>query len=213
MEALGRFGENATAAIPKLMTLARQPDQMWGAISALSLMGTNAVPGLMDLYRDGTPGQHSMAAKTFIKRGANAAAAVPILVEDLTDESANRVALAALVLGGIGEKGRVAIPGLVELTHDENAEVRLRAAAALWRLDRKTNTVLPVLILELETWSKKPNALRSRSTDQHGKARHEIVAEILGKIGLAARKAVPLLQMMMRGSFDERKKPPRKLFA
>jgi hypothetical protein len=80
----------------------------------------------------------------------------------------------------------------------------------LWRLDRQTNAVLPVMIAELETWSRDPNALLGQTSDEHGQSRQQVAAEVLGEIGPAARPAVPLLQMMLRSSFDEQKEAARK---
>lgn len=210
MEALGRFGEDAKAAIPKLLELADRPEQMWGAISALSSMGTDAVPGLVELYRNGKRGQHSWAARAFMKQGPKAAAAVPALAEDLNSESAGRVALAAMVLGHIGEKAKVTVPRLAKLIHDANPHVRLRAAEALWRLDRQTNAVLPVMIAELEAWSKDPNALLGETSDEHGQTRQQVAAGVLEEIGPAAHEAVPFLRMMLRSSFDNQKEAAAK---
>jgi len=205
MEALGRFGEDAKAAIPKLLQLADRDEQMWGAISALSSMGTNAVPGLVELYRQGEGGKHSSAARAFMKMGPKAAAAVPALVEDLDSESTGRNAQAAMVLGCIGEKAKVAVPRLTELIHNADVHVRLRAAEALWRLDRQTNAVLPVMMAELEDWSKDTNALRGLTEDEHGQSRQQVAAEVMGEIGPAAKAAVPFLRMMLRSSFDSQK--------
>jgi HEAT repeat protein len=210
MEALGHFGEDAKAAIPKLLELAEKREQAWGAISALSSMGTDAMPGLVVLYRDGEHAQRFQAARAFMRLGPKAAAAVPALVEDLTPESSGRAAWAALVLAGIGEDAKVAVPRLIELTHDDDVNVRLRAAEALWRLDRRTNAVLPVMVAELTDWSKDHNALLGRTSDEQDQSRQEVAAEVLGEIGPAAKEAVPLLRMMLRSSFDSQKESAAK---
>ncbi len=210
MEALGRFGEDADAAIPKLLALAETPEAMWGAIHALSTMGTSAVPSLVELYRSGRHGQHSWAARAFMKQGPKAAAAVPALVEDLQSESAGSVSLAALVLGCIGEDAKVAVPRLAELIHDDDAQVRIRAAEALWRLDRRSDEVLPVMVAELENWSRDPNALLGLTQDAHGQSRQQVAAAVLGEIGPAATHAVPLLQMMLRSSFASQRESAAK---
>ncbi len=211
MQALSRFGEDAKAAIPKLLQLAEKEEQMWGSISALSLMGTNAVPGLVELYRHGEHRQQSSsAARAFMKMGPMAAAAVPALVESLVSESTGETARAAMALGSMGEKAKVAVPRLTELTHDKDVYVRLRAAEALWRLDRQTNAVLPVMVAELEDWSKDPNALLGRTSDESNQSRQEVAAEVLGEIGPAAKEAVPPLQMMLRSTFDSQKESAAK---
>jgi HEAT repeat protein len=206
MEALGHFGENAEAAIPKLLELAQQdPEQTFGAVSALSQIGTNALPGLIELYSDGDHRQRSCVERAFLKLGTNAAPAVAAVFRALTDEPTRGVAHAALILGSIGEPARIAIPRLVELTQIDDPNVRLRSAEALWRLDRQTNTVLPVLIHELESWATEPNALISRKGDEFGQSQEEIAAGILREIGPSAHEAIPLLQVMLRSSFNELK--------
>lgn len=210
MDALGRFGEEAKAAIPRLLQLAEKQDQMWGAISALSSMGSDAVPGLVELYRNGKNGAYSMAARGLMKQGTKAAAAVPVLMADLDSDSANRTALAALTLGCIGESAKVAVPRLTELIHDEEAQVRLRAAEALWRLDRQTKAVLPVMVAELKIWAKEPNALLGLTTDGQGQSRQQVAAQVLGEIGPAAKEAVPLLQKMLRSSYETQKEAAAK---
>lgn len=214
MEALGRFGEDAKAAIPGLLELARKPDRMWGAINSLSSMGTNAVPGLIELYRDGDHRQqHFWVARAFMKLGTNAVVAVPDVIGDLNDESPGRVALAAMVLSQFGEKAKVALPRLVELTRDEDPQVRLRAAEALWLLDRQTNAVMLVMTMELQTWAKERDALRSRLSDGFGKSRQEIAAGILGEIGPTASDAIPVLKFMSRSTFVEHRDVAAKALA
>jgi HEAT repeat protein len=210
MEALGRFGIEAKAAIPRLLVLAERKEQMVGAISALSSMGADAMPGLLALYRHGKDRQHSWIAREFIKQGPNAAAAVPTLVEDLQSERRNRAATAAWALGSIGDSAKVAVPRLVELIHDDDPQVRILAAEALWRIDRQTNAVLPVMIGELKNWSKDPQAVMGYMTQEFFPSRQETAAEVLGEIGPPASEAVPLLQIMLRSSFDRHKQAAAK---
>ena len=210
--ALGQFGEDAKAAIPKLLELAGESEPSWNAISALSFMGTDAVPGLVEIYRNEGRGRW-FAARAFMTLGPKAAGAVTALVEDLAAEKTGQVALAAMVLGRIGDEAKVALPQLAELARAEDPRLRIRAAEALWLLDRQTNVVLPVMILELETWMKEPDALRSRRGDVQGQCRQEIAAAILQEIGPAAHEAIPALQMMLRSSFEEHRSAAEKALA
>ena len=109
MEALGRLGEDAKSAIPELMLLAERKKQMVGAISALSSMGGDALPGLIDLYRHGTNDQFLWVARAFRAQGANASAAVPTLMADLLSDRSQRLATAAWTLGCMGDKAKAAI--------------------------------------------------------------------------------------------------------
>jgi HEAT repeat protein len=157
-EALSHFGEEAKAAIPKLLTLAEKDEHTWAAFTALAAMGPDAVPGLVEICRQGDR-RHWWAAKALMKQGPKAVAAVPALLEELRSEKPRRAALAAQVLGSIGQGAREAAPRLAELIHCEDAYLRLRAGEALWRLDRQTNAVLAEMVAELDDWAKDPNAL------------------------------------------------------
>src|SRR5665213_1708826 len=205
MEALGRLGEDAKAAIPKLLELAESEKQMVGAISALSSMGDDAIPGLINLYRHGTNKQYLWVARAFRTQGANAAAAVPTLMADLQSSRSQRVTTAAWTLGYIGDKAKAAVPRLAELIQAGDPQLRVLAAEALWRIDQQTNAVLRVMVSELSDWSKNPNALRAQTTRGFFKPREETAAEVVGEIGPVASEAIPFLQKMLRRSYDSNK--------
>jgi HEAT repeat protein len=208
-EALSHFGEEAKAAIPKLLTLAEKPEHSWAVFTALSAMGSDAVPGLVEIYRQ-ADGRHWWAAKALMKQGPKAVVAVPALLEDLRSDNTRRAALAAQVLGCIGEGAKEALPRLAELIHREDPHLRLRAAETLWKLDRQTNAVLEVMVAELDDWAKDPNALIGVAEDANGQSRQQVAATILGEMGPAAKEAIPGLQMMLRSSFQEQREPAAK---
>jgi HEAT repeat protein len=187
MEALGRLGEFAKAAIPELLDLAEKKEQMVGAIAALSSMGGDALPGLVDLYRHGTNDQYLWVARAFRAQGAHASAAVPTLMADLQSDRSQRVTTAAWTLGCIGDKAKAAVPRLAELIQDSDPQLRVLAAEALWRIDQQTNAVLRVMIGELSDWSKNPQALISQTTLGFFQPREETAAEVVGEIGPVGR--------------------------
>jgi hypothetical protein len=88
-EALSHFGEEAKGAIPKLLTLAENREHTYAVFTALSAMGPDAVPGLVEIYRK-ADGRHWWAAKAFMKQGAKAVAAVPALLEELGSDNLRR---------------------------------------------------------------------------------------------------------------------------
>jgi HEAT repeat protein len=205
MEALGKFGPKARDAIPRLVELAEEEDRMWGAISALSEMGTEAVPGLVEIYRKGRHGGAFWAARAFAKMGTNAAPAVPVLMESLEEPISSRAVTAAWALGSIGTPARSAVPRMLELLDDEDPRVRVRMAEAVWKLARQTNVVRAVMVRELAEWSKSPNALTSETEDMNTQTRQQIAAEVLGEMGPAAREALPLLSLLRRSSFENQR--------
>jgi HEAT repeat protein len=210
MEALGRLGEFAKAAIPELLDLAEKKEQMVGAIAALSSMGGDALPGLVDLYRHGTNDQYLWVARAFRAQGAHASAAVPTLMADLQSDRSQRVTTAAWTLGCIGDKAKAAVPRLAELIQDSDPQLRVLAAEALWRIDQQTNAVLRVMIGELSDWSKNPQALISQTTLGFFQPREETAAEVVGEIGPVASGAIPFLQKMSRSSYDSNKEAAAK---
>ena len=88
--------------------------------------------------------------------------------------------------------------------------MRLRAAESLWKIDQQTNVALRVVVAELNDWSKDANALLGLASDGNSQSRQQVAAEVLGEIGPTAKEAVPLLQMMMRSSFEEQRVPAAK---
>jgi len=203
-EALSHLGEEAKAAIPKLLTLAEKDEHTWAAFTALAAMGPDAVPGLVEIYRQGDR-RHWWVAKAFMKQGPKAVAAVPALLEELGSDKPRRAALAAMVLGCIGEGAKEAVPRLAELIQDEDPHLRLRAAEALWKLDRRTNAVLAVMVAELDHWAKEPNALIGVAEDANGQSRQQVAAAVLGEMGPAAKEAIPRLQLLRRSAFEEQR--------
>jgi HEAT repeat protein len=186
VNALGRFGEDAKGAVPKLTGFASREDgsARW-AIEALAEMGRNAVPGLVELYRDAGKGNRHFVAKALMKLGTKASAAVPVVAADLNSENVGHVVMAAQVLGYLGESAKVALPRLTALLADADVRVRVRAAGALWSLDRQTNAVLSVLLAALQD-----NSI-------HRAWAKRFAAEALAEMGPAAQDAVPLLERML----------------
>jgi HEAT repeat protein len=66
------------------------------------------------------------------------------------------------------------------------------------------------MIGELKNWSKDPQAVMGYMTQEFFPSRQETAAEVLGEIGPPASEAVPLLQIMLRSSFDRHKQAAAK---
>jgi len=207
IEALGDIGEAASPALPKLFEIAGRPDRSQftsAAARAMGKIGSNSIPYLLQLYEQEEPhyGNLSAAVTTL---GPRAAPLVPRLISELDSYNVGRVTAAAIALGAIGQSAKSAVPALSSKTQDEDPRVRVRAAEALWNIANETNTVLPVMIRELDEWSKGTNALIQVESDSHGESRQQVAARILAEIGPAAQSAVPLLQFMQRSTFQEQR--------
>jgi HEAT repeat protein len=111
------------------------------ASDALGVLGSDAVPALINVLKDRTvPAAHSYAAYALGRIGPGAKGAVPLLAELVTrDKAIQRSAITAL--GRIGPEARRALPAMIEALGDYLKTLML-PAKSLGPLSHKTNVEL-----------------------------------------------------------------------
>ena len=157
----------------------RDPDGVAGDLAAL---GPHAVPHLIEALEDSDTGIRSCAADALSRIGPEA---VPALVKALEHEDADVRGGAAHALGGIGPKARAGAPHLVGLMKGEGPAYD--AAYALCKIVPDDPTTVPALLDVIRNCPGSPACL---------------AAKVLGRIGPAAKDAIPTLREAMN-SQDE----------
>ncbi len=130
--------------------------------------------------------QDSLHAEVALRRSGSAA--VCPLCEALAAATPAQRERAARILGSLGKDAAAAAPALTQALQDRHQEVRLAAAKALWNITNEAEAVVPVLT-GLLTATK-------GAAPEVGEARRQFlqtVIEALGRIGPAARPAIPAL--------------------
>jgi HEAT repeat protein len=183
LAALAKLGATAAPSIPHLVELypkAEKQDRL-AILAIASNSGSNESVALLSGAMKDSDGEIRAAgvrgfARAEPDKGAATAGAIAMLADP--DESVRRAAAGAL--GGLGEPARdsATAPLVALLDHDQDREFALDALRQL-RI-RTVPTLLPLL--------------------DHGDARVRLFAcERLGRIGAAARDAVPTLQKLAQG--------------
>src|SRR5262249_12159427 len=175
--ALGRIG--ADAAEPVLQVFAGDDPKARVAAARVFAQLDDvraAVPRLAEALKDKDATVRVVALQALQDLGPDAVAAVPALVAVAKSTDANTRPSALLALGRIGPGAKAAAPALAEAWKDASSVIRVRAAEALWQVDPGNKEVLPVLI----------EGLKERTTCVSA-------AAALGRMGVAARPAVPIL--------------------
>jgi HEAT repeat protein len=205
---LGRMGADAKDAVPALIRVVekdRYVNVRGEAIRALGRIGPaakDAVPAIVARLTD-FPGGRRHAIKALVVLGRQAPeAVVPALAAALAkphrgsnehdDEGNHLGALAVLVQ--LGQQGKAAVPVLSALLADRKAHpfLRVAAAEALWRVDGQTKVAVEALVkvLRESTWSHGWG-----SQTPHGRA-----AEVLDRMGPAAKQALPELEKLLKSA-------------
>jgi HEAT repeat protein len=194
---LALLGPKAGDAAPALATLMKAfigTDDAEGvgsaAVTALSCIGADAVPALLDLAKD-TANPYvlrstSLSALESMARQRVAALptlAVPTLVTILGDHDENIRRNAVLVLRRIGPPARLALPTLAEVAKDRADWVRAEAAAAVYAIDPRDTSAVSILLACLITDD--PNARKAACIE-------------LGEIGKPAARIVPAIEKRLK---------------
>jgi HEAT repeat protein len=168
------------------------------AFGLLSMMGKDArgiTPTVLELLQGSNDFKRHKAITLLGDIGADPKVAVPALRKALKDKYYLARGNAAVALGKMGQDARVALPDLRALLKDENGLVRVQAGNAVWGLDRDAKGVVPVLIAELNN---RKDFLAAISA-----------AVALGRIGPAAKAAVPALRRMLADENEARRNAAR----
>jgi HEAT repeat protein len=139
-------------------------------------------------HHDADDGVRTEAVRAFLRAGPQPATDVAALVDALRSDVEVVRFHAAVTLGDLGPAAQAAVPALIHASlWDDDPAVRVESAMALWKIDdQKGPLVFDVLTQalahanELICW---------------------IAAECLGRIGPAARQAVPALRQALQREF------------
>ncbi len=138
VEALGRIGPYAAAAVPALVTCLANGEEESPVVKALSKIDPDwrasggvrqSLPAVIALLREKGGGQRRNAARTLGIIGTPAASAVPALVEALAEVDGRHAVCCAL--RAMGSAAAPAVPALTKATRDASKHVRLEAVRAL----------------------------------------------------------------------------------
>jgi HEAT repeat protein len=138
-------------------TTAKPPDNLHGtnptagyAAQALSAVGSQAIPALVETLDDGDWWVRAMAVDVLTKIGQLVGDAVPALMERTNDEHwwVRRNAIEAL--GTLGSLNPDPTPLLVKALRDEDYRVRRNAALTLAKLRQPADEAIPALVEMLE---------------------------------------------------------------
>ncbi len=154
-----------------------------GAIAALSELGPEAVPALVEALDDERASVRYFATWTLGNIGAEARPAAPAMVGNLRDSDKNVRRITAWALGQVGTKSPQAAAGMAGLLADPDIQVRLAAAMGLEGLGPDAAGAVPALI----------KALKDKDSDVRKRA-----VRALGAVGPAAAEAAPALVEALR---------------
>jgi HEAT repeat protein len=112
---------------------------------AIIRVGEPAVPGLVDMLRNGDPRLRKTAATTLWGLGARGKEAVPALAEMLEAPEPDLRLAAAMALDNMGPAAADAVPALIKALRDPEGEVRQWSAKALGHIGPAATSAIPAL--------------------------------------------------------------------
>jgi HEAT repeat protein/S1-C subfamily serine protease len=192
-QALAEMGPAARLAVSALVRALKDADELVRrlALDALTKIGTPDradVPLLTQCLKDEDAAVRSYAAEAIGKVGADARSAGPSLLEALKDREAAVRQRAARSLGQVGTDNRQTVfPVLTAALKDPDLQVRVAAAEALTTVSPLQAGDLPLLL----------DMLKHQDVLVRG-----VAARAVGKLGAAARSAIPALTELVRGTPD-----------
>jgi len=157
------------------------------SIECLGRLGKDAkeaAPSLQRAMNDSVPGNRLFCHRTLIQITGEADPHVAQIALYLRDSEPENRQLAATLLGDCGPSAKSSWRDLLHCMKDADAQVRINATAALGAIGIRSDEVVSGLIESLES-------------DKEIEARRAAAAS-LGKIGPAARKAVPVLAKILQ---------------
>jgi HEAT repeat protein len=214
-----RAGDDA-AAVKNLLGRLRKGDER--VVPALARHGATAVPGLIEVVKEGNAPVQGLAMDALGQIGPAAKDAVPILAEGLAESSND--ALAVQAARALGKIGAASVPELLKVLDKGTPNRTILVAQAIEMIGPDAKAAEPLLVKQLKA-AKEPReevvfvnalaALGPAAQDavptlvELAKERAKTATRIhilvgLGKMGPAAKEAVPLLVSVISDS----KQPP-----
>ena len=193
IDALAQMGPQAASAVPALaaLTQAADKDERYASFRALGAIGVPAVPALVEaLERPAADANVRYQAVVALSRiGPGAARAVPALLRSMSNSCGEVRWYSVLALGQIGKAAEPAIPALIDALNIDypNADMRSVLCGTLGRIGCARPEVI--------------TSLRQSLQDVDAAVRCQ-AAKALGRIGPAAREAIPALEEMVAGDTD-----------
>ena len=192
--ALGSMGSNAAPAIPILKAkmlvetnLARRM-MIAGNLCRIDAGESGALTNILnELKNSENSGKRSSMVFQLGQVGPNAKAAIPFLLEMLADDDLQTWCGAASALKGVGADKSIILPPLSARLKSNDETIRFNAAQQILAIDPGNTEAMALLINEI-----KAGSLFSRAA-----------IEALGRIGPAAKDAIPVLQQVRIGSDKE----------
>lgn len=188
-EALGWCGKQQPDVVPALLTAAltdKQEEVRQEADAVLSRLGLSRADSAR--LCAGQLRDSAYAEKALRHAGP---LAVPGLLHVLKTSDTETRMKALRTLGCLGELAAAAAREVSRALHDPDLGLRLAAAKSLWNITRKAEDVVPALVGLLEG--------KAAAADEEARRRFlQTVIEALGRIGPAARAAVPALTKKTR---------------
>jgi HEAT repeat protein len=157
------------------------------ALGELAAAARDTLPRISPLLNHADATVRSAAVQTLARVQSEADQVVPLLMDALKDEDWTVRTASAGALGRIGAPARAAVPMLFELLGNETDEDAARAA--LREIDDVGPEALPTLIAALDSEDRTPRFYAQF---------------FLGKLGPAAREALPALERLRDESDSDR---------
>lgn len=180
---LGDMGEDAAAAVPKLIPLIHDKTVGAAVIEALGDIGEASAPAVPELVRVLSEGKKESVEEAVWALGGigpGAKAAVPDLVAAL--DKPELVVAASWSLGMIGAEGEDVVRKLSSLLQNPETSVRKNAIFALGRVGPQAKEALPLIL---------PYAM-AQVVNREDRILRKAAVEALVRIGLDPKDAVPL---------------------
>jgi HEAT repeat protein len=154
LDALGKLGAPAKAALPKLLSAGDDPDMGFRLEVIATLWNISedpdlVLPGIVQALESKDDMIKGMAVDLVLGIGPPAAPVTPLLVGILDDQGFHWATprwQAAMAIGEMGAAGALAVPNLVEVLGDPDVRLRRFAAEALGKIGAKAKPAVPALV-------------------------------------------------------------------
>lgn len=187
---LGQLGAGASEAIPALASVLEKDEKLSEVtLNALGKMGADALPALLEAYRNPDPKIRRYALAQLDIVQAKDARVIATLIEALKDTDAESRRSAANLLGASGDAAKASIPTLIGLLKDPNRTVRAAAITALGEFGAEARIAAPDILPFL---------------NQEGSREQAAAIIALFKIGAGQTEATQVVFRTLRKLGDDR---------